>query len=150
MGTREEGIRLLQVEVASICSGGFRIIIWFIFQLAMVVGLGDGWARCLLCSMSSLSCCSLPCWPAMAARSWKRVAVARAAISRALLGRVSSWQLGRWSAEALISACLLPPVAGAGVSTAGLFSPSAAVEWRPLHHLSSIAGVGSPLLRAPP
>jgi hypothetical protein len=63
------------------------------------------------------------------------------ALSRALLRRVSSGQSGCCSAE---------PVAGAGVSMAGLFSPSAAVERRPLHLLSGIAGVGSPLFLGQP
>jgi hypothetical protein len=42
-------------------------------------------------------------------------------------------------------ACLLPPVAGAGVSMASLFPPLAMVQWYPLFLLPGITGVGSPL-----
>jgi hypothetical protein len=97
---------------------------------------------------------SLPLWPTVAARGEEEGAPSGAALevalSRALLGHVSSWQSGCSSTEPSIYACLLPPVAGAGVSMACLFSPSAAVEWRLLHLLSGIAGVGSPLFRAQP
>jgi hypothetical protein len=71
-------------------------------------------------------------------------------LSRVLLGCMSSCQLVCCSAVPFFYARLLPPVAGAGVSTAGPFSPSAMVKWRPLLLLSGIVGVGSPLSRAQP
>jgi hypothetical protein len=97
---------------------------------------------------------SLPLWPAVVARGEEEGAssgaVLEVALFRALFGQASYWQTGCCSTVPFIYACLLPPVAGAGVSMAGFSSPSAVVELFSLHHLSGIAGVGSPPYRAQP
>jgi hypothetical protein len=77
-------------------------------------------------------------------------AVLEVALFRALSGQAFPWQTSCCSAVPFIYACLLPPVAGAGVLMAGPSSPSAVVELFSLHHLSGFAGVGSPPYRALP
>jgi hypothetical protein len=108
-----------------------------LLELLWVIADNSAWMRL-----------SLPLWPALAARGEEEGASSGAALVvalfRALFGRVSSLRSGCYSAVPSIYACLLPPVAGAGVSMAGLSSLSAAVELRSLHLLSGIIGVGSP------
>jgi hypothetical protein len=90
----------------------------------------------------------LPLCPAVVARGEEEGAssdaVLEVALFRALPGQASSWQTGCCSIVPFVYACLLPAVAGAGVSMASLYSPSAVVKLFSLHHLSGIAGVGSP------
>jgi hypothetical protein len=97
---------------------------------------------------------SLPLWPAVAARGEEEGASSGAdlevALFRALFGQASSWQSGCCSTVPSFYACLLLPVAGAGVSMAGLSSPSVVVELLLLHPLSGIAEVGIPPYRAQP
>jgi hypothetical protein len=121
--------------------------------LAGLGGVGRGWREAArLVFGFALSCFSLPCRPAVAARGRERGAVARVfplflngSCFSVLFGCMFFWQPGCCFTEPSFYARLLLPVAGAGVLTAGLFSLSAAVEWCPLFLVSGIAGVGSPL-----
>jgi hypothetical protein len=132
-----------------------------ILLLALVAGRGVGASALLVVELlrgvidsSAWMRFSLPLWPAVVARGEEKGtfsgAVPEVALFHALSGQGSSWQTGCCSAMPFVYACLLPPVAGAGVLMAAFSSPSAVVELLSLHLLSGIDGVGSPPFRALP